>query len=235
MKIVWKKGQVLPKVSAQPDYLVEGWIVRSSGVVGSFIPCGKVRSGKELESLALLPWDFEGRINWDLHQLEVQEFCTEVKSKGQHDFRVRKGKFGPLNHLFAVLGDPSVATCLGSSGLGGGILLARFHQGDGGKWRSVSLRGRRGISSQDVVVYGTQETERRILLLSSKKWILTDWKNGLPREVYESIGVAEEEDDEADPERKREGFARDLRADYDLGEFRVSGSLRAAWYQGQRG
>lgn len=172
--------------------------------------------------------------NWDLHQLEVQEFCTEVKSKGQHDFRVRKGKFGPLDHLFAVLGDPSVATCLGSSGLGGGILLARFHQGDGGKWRSVSLRGRRGISSQDVVVYGTQESERRILLLSSKKWILTDWKNGLPREVYESIGVAEEEDDEADPERKREGFARDLRADYDLGEFRVSGSLRAAWYQGQR-
>lgn len=60
MKIVWKKGQVLPKVSAQPDYLVEGWIVRSSGVVGSFIRCGKVRSGKELESLALLPWDFEG-------------------------------------------------------------------------------------------------------------------------------------------------------------------------------
>ena len=69
------------------------------------------------ESLTLLPWDFEGHIRWDLHQLEVQEFCSEVKKKGQHDFRVRKGKFGPLDHLFAVLGDPSIATCLGSSGV----------------------------------------------------------------------------------------------------------------------
>ena len=42
---------------------------------------------------------------------------------------------------------------------------------------------------------------------------------------YESIGVAEGEESEVDQERKREGFARDLRADYDLGEFRVSGSL----------
>ena len=58
--------------------------------------------------------------------------------------------------------------------------------------------------------------------------------NGLLREVYESIGVAEGEESEADQERKWEGSARDLRADYDLGEFRVSGSLRAAWYQGQR-
>ena len=234
MKVVWKKGSVLPKVSAQPGCLVEGWIVRSSGVVGSFIPCGKVRNGKELESLALLPWDFEGHIRWDLHQLEVQEFCTEVKKKGQHDFRVRKGKFGPLDHLFAVLGDPSVATCLGSSGLGGGVLLARFQLGKNGKWRSVALPGGHGSPGQDVVVYGTQETERKILLLASKKWILTDWMNGLPREVYESIGVAEGEESEADQEREREGFARDLRADYDLGEFRVSGSLRAAWYQGQR-
>ena len=56
MRIVWKKGQSLPKVSVQPGYLVEGWIIRSSGVVGSFIPCGKVRDGRELESLTLLPW-----------------------------------------------------------------------------------------------------------------------------------------------------------------------------------
>ena len=102
MRIVWKKGQGLPKVSARPGCLVEGWIIRSSGVVGSFIPCGKVRDGRELESLTLLPWDFEGHIRWDLHQLEVQEFCNEVKKKGQHDFRVRKGKFGPLDHLLAV-------------------------------------------------------------------------------------------------------------------------------------
>ena len=115
-------------------------------------------------------------------------------------------------------------TCLGSSGLGGGILLARFRLRDG-RWRSVSLKGEQGSSIQDIAVYGTQETERRILLLSSKKWILTDWMNGLPREIYESIGVAEEEEGEADQERKREGFARDLRADYDLGEFRVSGPL----------
>ena len=142
----------------------------------------KVRDGRELESLTLLPWDFEGHIRWDLHQLEVQEFCSEVKKKGQHDFRVRKGKFGPLDHLFAVLGDPSVATCLGSSGLGGGILLARFRLKDG-KWRSVSLKGEQGSPIQDIAVYGTQETERRILLLSSKKWILTDWMNGLPREI----------------------------------------------------
>ena len=127
------------------------------------------------------------------------------------------------------------ATCLGSSGLGGGILLARFRLKDG-KWRSVSLKGEQGSPIQDIAVYGTQETERRILLLSSKKWILTDWipMNGLPREIYESIGVAEGEESEVDQEREREGFARDLRADYDLGEFRVSGSLRAAWYQGQR-
>ena len=69
------------------------------------------------------------------------------------------------------------------------------------------------------MVYGAQETERKILLLASKKWILTDWMNGLPREVYDSIGVAEGEESEVDHERKREGFARDLRADYDLGEF----------------
>ena len=156
MRIVWKKGQSLPKVSAQPGYLVEGWIIRSSGVVGSFIPCGKVRDGRELESLTLLPWDFEGHIRWDLHQLEAQEFCSEVKKEGQHDFRVRKGKFGPLDHLFAVLGDPSVATCLGSSGLGGGILLARFRLKDG-KWRSVSLKGEQGSPIQDIAVYGTQE------------------------------------------------------------------------------
>ena len=122
------------------------------------------KNTSQKECLHIFPWDFEGHIRWDLHQLEVQEFCTEVKKKGQHDFRVRKGKFGPLDYVFVVLGDPSIATCLGSSGLGGGILLARFRLRDG-KWRSVSLKGEQGSPIQDIAVYGTQETERRILLL----------------------------------------------------------------------
>ena len=59
---------------------------------------------------------------------------------------------------------------------------------------------------EDIFVYGSTEIERCVLLLSSKRWVLTDWMGVLPREVR--VHASEED---VDPERNREGFARDLR------------------------
>ena len=227
-KYTWRKGELLPRVSVSKGSHVEGWIVRSSGVVGMFLPCGKVRGGHELEALDQLPWDFIGQVNWELHQLEVQQFCTMVRSIGEIDLRVPKSGPGPIDHLLAVLGDPALATCAGPK-TSGDIVLVRFQLSSDQKWRNVSLTAAKKGRGEDIFVYGSTEIERCILLLSSKRWVLTDWMGVLPREIR--VHASEED---VDPERNREGFARDLRAEFEVGEFRVTGSLRSAWYEGQR-
>ena len=224
--VTWKRGRelVLPFAPQGEDHAA-GWFVRASGLVGVLFQSGPIKGTKLLEG-GKLPWMNGSAVDWSVHRAALDEFCEVVQSRGHLDFRIPGDVEGLMaSHLFALLGDVTTAACAPRKEPENRLsVLVRFKKNDRGHWEPAG----QNEGGCQVVVYHSPEQQIHVLLLASRKWILTDWA---PIKLGSKVGMVQEGEDAW---MDREGHAEDIRVDASMGEFEVTGSLRAAWYSAQK-